>query len=71
VAEVTQCRSRQLENMVDGLYLGAIYLAYSRSLSVAILAHGVADTLDVLLLFSGSTLLYGSPPRCRFRGDGS
>jgi membrane protease YdiL (CAAX protease family) len=43
----------QLENMVDGLFLGAIYLACRRSLSVAILAHGVADTLDVLLLFFG------------------
>jgi membrane protease YdiL (CAAX protease family) len=43
----------QLENMVDGLFLGAIYLACRRSLSVPILAHGVADTLDVLLLFFG------------------
>jgi membrane protease YdiL (CAAX protease family) len=43
----------QLENMVDGLFLGAIYIACRQSLSVAILAHGVADTLDVLLLFFG------------------
>jgi membrane protease YdiL (CAAX protease family) len=43
----------QLENMVDGVFLGAIYLACRRSLSVSIVAHGVADTLDVLLLFLG------------------
>src|SRR5579872_2724099 len=43
----------QLENMIDGLFLGAIYLACSRSLSVSIVAHGITDTLDVLLLFLG------------------
>lgn len=43
----------QLENMLDGLLLGAIYLACGRNLSVPIVAHGVADTLDVLLLFAG------------------
>jgi hypothetical protein len=43
----------QLENVVDGVFLGAIYLACRRNLSVSIVAHGVADTLDVLLLFFG------------------
>jgi uncharacterized protein len=43
----------QLENFIDGVLLGAIYLACRRSLSVSIVAHGVADTLDVLLLFFG------------------
>jgi hypothetical protein len=39
--------------MIDGLFLGAIYLACRRTLSVSIVAHGVADTADVLLLFFG------------------
>ena len=43
----------QLENFLDGLLLGAIYLAYDRSLSVPIVAHGVADTIDLLLIFTG------------------
>lgn len=43
----------QLENMIDGVFQGAIYLACRRTLSVSIVAHGVADTLDVLLLFFG------------------
>jgi len=43
----------QLENFLDGLLLGAIYLAYDRSLSVPIVAHGVTDTIDLLLIFTG------------------
>ena len=43
----------QLENAFDGLVLGAIYLACRRSLAVPIVAHGITDTLDVLLMFGG------------------
>jgi len=43
----------QLENFLDGLLLGAIYLVYDRNLSVPIVAHGVTDTIDLLLIFSG------------------
>jgi uncharacterized protein len=43
----------QLENALDGLLLGAIYLSCRRSLAVPIIAHGVGDTLDVLLMFAG------------------
>jgi membrane protease YdiL (CAAX protease family) len=43
----------QLENFLDGLLLGAIYLAYGRSLAVPIIAHGVTDTIDLLLMFTG------------------
>jgi uncharacterized protein len=52
-SHIDQGITGQLENMVDGVFLGAIYLACRRSLSVSIVAHGVADTLDVLLLFFG------------------
>jgi len=43
----------QLENFLDGLLLGAIYLVYDRNLSVPIVAHGVTDTIDLLLIFLG------------------
>jgi membrane protease YdiL (CAAX protease family) len=43
----------QLENFLDGLLLGAIYLAYDRSLAIPIIAHGVTDTVDLLLMFTG------------------
>jgi uncharacterized protein len=52
-SHIDQGITGQLENMIDGLFLGAIYLACRRSLSVSIVAHGVTDTLDVLLLFLG------------------
>ncbi len=52
-SHIDQGITGQLENMVDGIFLGAIYLACRRSLSVSIVAHGVADTVDVLLLFFG------------------
>jgi membrane protease YdiL (CAAX protease family) len=43
----------QLVNVFDGLVLGVIYLACRRSLAVPIIAHGITDTLDVLLMFAG------------------
>ena len=52
-SHIDQGITGQLENMIDGLFLGAIYLACRRGLSVAIVTHGIADTLDVLLLFAG------------------
>jgi uncharacterized protein len=52
-SHIDQGITGQLENTLDGVFLGAIYLACRRSLSVSIVAHGVADTLDVLLLFFG------------------
>lgn len=36
-----------------GLLLGMIYLRTGRNLSVGIVAHGVSDTLDFLLIFLG------------------
>jgi membrane protease YdiL (CAAX protease family) len=43
----------QLVNAFDGLVLGVIYLACRRRLGVPIIAHGITDTLDVLLMFAG------------------
>jgi hypothetical protein len=42
-----------IENIWDGLLLGALYLACGRNLTAAIVAHGVTDTIDVLLMFAG------------------
>lgn len=52
-AHLGQGITGQLENMLDGLLLGGIYLACGRSLAVAIVAHGITDSLDVLLMFAG------------------
>lgn len=40
-----------LENVIDGALLGALYLGCGRNLAVAIVAHGVTDTVDFLLIF--------------------
>jgi len=42
-----------LENIWDGLLLGAVYLACGRNLTAAIVAHGVTDTVDLLLMYLG------------------
>jgi uncharacterized protein len=52
-AHLGQGITGQLENMLNGLLLGAIYLACGRSLAVPIVAHGITDTLDLLLMFAG------------------
>jgi uncharacterized protein len=39
------------ENVLDGMILGALYLACGRRLAVPIVAHGITDTLDFLLIF--------------------
>jgi uncharacterized protein len=42
-----------LENIWDGLLLGAVYLACGRNLTAAIVAHGLTDTVDLLLMYWG------------------
>ncbi len=39
------------ENFIDGMILGALYLKFRRNLAVPIIAHGVTDTVDFLLIF--------------------
>jgi len=43
----------QIENAINGLLLGLLYLACGRNLWVPILAHGITDTVDITLLFMG------------------
>jgi hypothetical protein len=40
-----------IENFIDGMILGALYLKFGRKLAVPIIAHGVTDTVDFLLIF--------------------
>jgi CAAX protease family protein len=42
-----------IEEGSDGLILGLMYLAYRRNLAIPIVAHGVCDTIDIVLLFLG------------------
>jgi uncharacterized protein len=41
------------ENIIDGALLASLYLASGRNLWVPILAHGITDTVDCILLYSG------------------
>jgi hypothetical protein len=42
-----------IEESLAGLALGLIYLRTGRNLSVPIIAHGVSDTIDMVLIFLG------------------
>ena len=42
-----------IEEGSDGLILGLMYLACRRNLAVPVVAHGVCDTIDIVLLFLG------------------
>ncbi len=41
------------ENVWNGLWLGALYLACGRNLAVPIIAHATTDTLDFILIYLG------------------
>src|SRR5215471_5084877 len=42
-----------IENIIDGAILAALYFATGRNLWAPIIAHGIQDTVDVLLIYSG------------------
>jgi uncharacterized protein len=42
-----------IENTVNGLLLGSLYLACGRNLLVPVVAHGVSNTVDMLLIYLG------------------
>jgi membrane protease YdiL (CAAX protease family) len=42
-----------VENFIDGALLGILYLGSGCNLWVPIVAHGVTDTLDSLIIFTG------------------
>jgi hypothetical protein len=41
------------ENIIDGAILAALYFATGRNLWAPIIAHGIQDTVDVLLIYFG------------------
>ncbi len=43
----------QVENIIDGLLLGLLYLACGRNLWAPIIAHGITDTIDIMLMYLG------------------
>lgn len=42
-----------IEEGFAGVLLGVMYLGTGKNLSVPIIAHGISDTLDLLLIFLG------------------
>ncbi len=42
-----------MEEGIAGVLLGLIYLGTGRNLAVPIVAHGVQDTIDMVLIFFG------------------
>jgi uncharacterized protein len=53
VAAVGEEVTGMLENVVAGFLLGVLYLRSGCNLTVPIIAHGVQDTVDVVLIFLG------------------
>jgi membrane protease YdiL (CAAX protease family) len=53
LAHIDQGITGQVENMINGLLLGIIFLATGCNMWAAIIAHGVTDTVDFLLLYLG------------------
>lgn len=43
-----------VENIIDGAILVAVYFATGRNLWAPIIAHGIQDTVDVLLIYLGT-----------------
>lgn len=53
LAHFDQGITGEVENMIDGLLLGTIFLVSGCNLWAAIIAHGVTDTVDFVLLYLG------------------
>jgi membrane protease YdiL (CAAX protease family) len=53
LAHAPQGATGVAENTIDGALLAVVYVACGRNLFAPIIAHGVTDTLDVLIIFAG------------------
>jgi membrane protease YdiL (CAAX protease family) len=53
LGHIDQGITGQVENMIDGLLLGVIFLTTGQNLWAAIIAHGLTDTIDLILLYLG------------------
>lgn len=52
-AHLDQGAAGMIENVWNGLLLGALYLACGRNLAVPVIAHALGDTLDFILIYLG------------------
>jgi CAAX protease family protein len=52
-SHVDQGITGMLENVINGLLLGLLYLRCGRNLVAPVVAHGVQDTVDLVLIFFG------------------
>jgi membrane protease YdiL (CAAX protease family) len=50
---IDQGATGMTENVINGLLLGLLYLGSGRNLVVPIVAHGVGNTVDLLLIYLG------------------
>lgn len=53
LGHIDQGITGQVENMIDGALLGVIFLATGCNLWAAVVAHGLTDTIDLVLLYLG------------------
>ena len=53
LGHIDQGITGQVENMIDGALLAAIFLATGCNLWAAIIAHGLTDTIDIVLMYMG------------------
>ena len=52
-AHLDQGSTGMVENILNGLMLGGLYLACGRNLAAPVIAHAFSDTLDFLLIYLG------------------
>jgi membrane protease YdiL (CAAX protease family) len=50
---IDQGATGMIENILDGLMLGGLYLACGRNLAVPVIAHALTDTIDFVLIYLG------------------
>jgi membrane protease YdiL (CAAX protease family) len=53
LGHIDQGITGQVENMIDGALLAVIFLATGCNLWAAVIAHGLTDTIDLVLLYLG------------------
>lgn len=53
LAHFPQGSTGVIENVIDGAILAAIYFATGRNLWAPIIAHGIQDSIDILLIYFG------------------
>jgi membrane protease YdiL (CAAX protease family) len=53
LGHIDQGITGQVENMIDGALLGVIFLATGCNLWATVIAHGLTDTIDLVLLYLG------------------